>query len=202
MAPRLSGSTGTSRQPSTERFSSAAICSIRWRVLATCSSSPGRNAGADGVLAGAGQVEVHDLAQERVRHLHEDAGAVTGVRLGARGAAVLEVAERGQRLRHDVVAGHAGQGRDEGHATGVVLVGAVVEPLRSRRLEKLGRAAGAGGGNACMGILPSSSAPPRETGTANWQKQGIALLCRGRRWPARWINLAPRVPRGRWLTDW
>ena len=69
-----------------------------------------------------GQVEVDDLAEERVGDLHQDAGAVTGVRLGARGAAVLEVAQRGQRLRHDVVAGHAGQGRHEGDATGVVLV--------------------------------------------------------------------------------
>ncbi len=44
VAPRMSGSTGTSRQPRTVRPSSSAICSMLARVLATCSSSPGRNA--------------------------------------------------------------------------------------------------------------------------------------------------------------
>ena len=62
-------------------------------------------------------------------------------------------APRWSRLRravrafgHDVVAGHAGQGRDEGDATGVVLVASVVEPLGRRERVR-------------SGILPSSSAP-------------------------------------------
>ena len=59
----------------------------------------------------------------------QDARAVAGVGLGAGGAAVLEVAQRGQRLVDDVVAGAAGQGGHEGDATGVVLVRRVVEPL-------------------------------------------------------------------------
>ena len=53
----------------------------------------------------AGQLEVDHLAQERVGDLDQDAGAVAGVRLGAGGAAVVEVAQRGERLDHDVVAG-------------------------------------------------------------------------------------------------
>ncbi len=44
VAPRMSGSTGTSRQPRTVRPSSPAICSMWARVFATCSSSPGRKA--------------------------------------------------------------------------------------------------------------------------------------------------------------
>ena len=42
--PRQSGWVGTSRQPRTDSPSSAAISSIWVRVLATASSSPGRNA--------------------------------------------------------------------------------------------------------------------------------------------------------------
>ncbi len=44
VAPSMDGSTGTSRQPRTVRPSSAAISSMRRRVLATSSSPPGRNA--------------------------------------------------------------------------------------------------------------------------------------------------------------
>ena len=67
-------------------------------------------------------------------------GAVAGVGLGARGTAVVEVAQRGERLRHDVVAGHAGQGRHERDATGVVLVAGVVEPLGRRECVRVHRA--------------------------------------------------------------
>ena len=55
------------------------------------------------------QVEVDDLAQERVGDLEQDAGAVAGVDLGAGGAAVVEVAQRGERLVDDGAAGDAGQ---------------------------------------------------------------------------------------------
>ncbi len=43
--------------------------------------------------------------------------------LGARGTSVVEVAQRGEGLRHDVVAGDAGQGGHERHAARVVLDG-------------------------------------------------------------------------------
>ena len=81
---------------------------------------------------GCGQLEVDDLAEERVRDLQQDAGAVAGVRLGAGRAAVLEVAQRGDRLGDDVVAGLAGQGGDERDTAGVVLVESVVEALGRR----------------------------------------------------------------------
>ena len=97
-----------------------------------------------------GQLEVDDGAQERVGDLEQDAGAVAGVDLGAGGAAVVEVAQRGERLGHDVVAGLAGQGRHEGDAAGVVLVAGVVETLGRREVRA---------GTRASGILPSSSAP-------------------------------------------
>ena len=59
-------------------------------------------------------------------------GAVTGVDLGAGGTAVVEVAQRGEGLGDDVVAGLAGQRGDERDAAGVVLVARVVEPLGRR----------------------------------------------------------------------
>ena len=65
-------------------------------------------------------------------HLHQDAGAVAGVGLGAGGATVLEVAQRGQRLGDDVVGRLAGQGGDERDTAGIVLVLSVVQPLGRR----------------------------------------------------------------------
>ena len=104
----------------------------------------GQERGADGVRPVVGQVEVDDGAQERVGHLQQDPGAVTGVGLGAGGAAVVEVAQRGAGLGHDVVAGLARQRRDEGDTAGVVLVARVVEAL-------------GGWERVRHGILPSSS---------------------------------------------
>ena len=69
----------------------------------------------DPELAGAG-------AQEAVRELDQDPGAVAGARVGAGGAAVLEVVERGQRQVDDVVARLPVEARDEGDAAGVVFV--------------------------------------------------------------------------------
>ncbi len=95
----------------------------------------GQEGRADGVRAGGRELEpgLHcDGAQEGVGDLHQDAGAVTGVGLGARRTPVLEVAQRGQGLRHDVVAGLPGQGGHEGDAARVVLVPRVVEPLGRR----------------------------------------------------------------------
>jgi len=89
----------------------------------------GQERGAHGVEVVSRQVEVDHGAQERVGDLHQDPGAVTRVGLGPRCATVFEVAQRGQRLGNDVVAGHTGQGRHEGHTTRVVLVAAVVQPL-------------------------------------------------------------------------
>ena len=92
--------------------------------------------GADGVRPGRGEVEVDDVAQEGVGDLEQDARPVTGVDLGAGGAAVVEVAERRERLRHDVVAGLARQRGHHRDAAGVLLVARVVEPLRCREARR------------------------------------------------------------------
>jgi hypothetical protein len=99
----------------------------------------GQERGADGVRTCGGQLEAElggDLAQERVGHLEQDPGAVTGVDLGAGGAAVVEVAQGGERLGHDVVAGLTGQGRHHGDTAGVLLVARVVETLRRREVRR------------------------------------------------------------------
>jgi len=82
-----------------------------------------------GVRARGGQLEVDDGTQEAIRHLEQDAGAVTRVGLGARGAAVLEVDQRGDRLLDDVPTTTTVHVDDERDATRVVLVRRVVEPL-------------------------------------------------------------------------
>ncbi len=107
----------------------------------------GQEGDADRVGADRREFEVDLGAQEGVRDLGEDAGAVTGVRLCAGGAAVLQVAQDGQRLLDDGVVGDAGQRGDESDATGVVLVSRVVQALSSRsriRNERVRRAGGAG----------------------------------------------------------
>ena len=87
-----------------------------------------------GVRALGGQLEVDDGAEEAVRDLDQDARAVTGVRLGARGTTVLEVDQRGDGLLDDVARLAAVHVDDEGDATGVVLVGGVVQAVAARRL--------------------------------------------------------------------
>ena len=81
------------------------------------------------------QRERHDLAQERVRHLDEDAGAVARVGLAAARAAVLEIDQDAQRLAHDVVRAVSLHVDDEADAAGVVLGARIVQTLtRGRRL--------------------------------------------------------------------
>ena len=77
--------------------------------------------GPDGVGARCRQVEVDGPAQEAVRDLREDPGSVADERVGARGAAVLEVGQRQQRLVDDVVPGGSAHRGDHRDAAGVVL---------------------------------------------------------------------------------
>ncbi len=87
----------------------------------------GQESGSHDVLAGGGKFEVRDCAEEFVRHLHEEAGAVAGTFIGAHGAAVFEVAQGGQGGVDDVVARLAAERGDDGQAAGVLLVLRVVE---------------------------------------------------------------------------
>ena len=87
----------------------------------------GQEGGAHDVLAGGREFEVGDRAEELVRDLHEEAGAVAGAFIGAHGAAVLEVAQGGQGGVDDVVAGLAAERGDDGQAAGVLLLLRVVE---------------------------------------------------------------------------
>ncbi|GAA3238302.1 hypothetical protein GCM10020256_58510 [Streptomyces thermocoprophilus] len=82
----------------------------------------GEEGDADGVAAGGGQVESGHFAEEGVGDLGEDARTVTGVRLGAGGATVLQVAQDCEGLLDQGVGRLAGEGRDEADAAGVVLV--------------------------------------------------------------------------------
>jgi hypothetical protein len=64
-----------------------------------------------------------------VGHLNQQPGAITGVRFRASGAAMLQISQRDQGFRHDVVILAAGQICDERDATGVVLELLVVQTL-------------------------------------------------------------------------
>ena len=64
---------------------------------------------------------------ERVGHLHQDAGAVARVGLGAGRAAVVQAAHRGERLVDDGVTLPALHVDDEPDAARVVLESGVVE---------------------------------------------------------------------------
>ena len=140
-----SGSTGTSRQPRTVRPSSSASLATS-SIAGGALGLVGRQEGdADGVLPHRRQVEVDLGAQQGVGDLGEDAGAVTGVRLGAGGAAVVEVVQRGEALGHDRAAS-AGRGR---------------RPRRRRRRRPCrspGRRAGASPGTAENGTRAAEAA--------------------------------------------
>ena len=86
-----------------------------------------QEADADAVGAGRREVLLDDSTDEVVGQLEQDPGAVAGVRVGARGAAMLEVLERDDRALHGLVRRHAVELGDHRDAAGVVLVGRVVE---------------------------------------------------------------------------
>ena len=69
------------------------------------------------------------LGEELVGHLHEDARAVAGLRVGAGSAPVSEVDEGFEALRDDVVGLPALDVGDEADAACVVLEARVVEAL-------------------------------------------------------------------------
>jgi hypothetical protein len=68
-----------------------------------------------------------------MRHLNEDARAVTGIDLAAAGAPVEEVLEHLQGLAHDGVRAPALDVHHEADAAGIVLVGGVVKALGGRQ---------------------------------------------------------------------
>jgi hypothetical protein len=70
------------------------------------------------VGAGGRQGERQHLPQEAVRHLHQNARAIAGVRVGAGGAAVFEVHQQLEGVADDVVGPGALDMRDKADATG------------------------------------------------------------------------------------
>ena len=98
-----------------------------------CSGVARQKDHADAVLAGWRQRRRRDLAQEPVRHLHHDAGAVAGVDLAAARAAMREVHQHLQRLADDVVRFAAFHVHDEADAAGVMLVLRIVQARGRRR---------------------------------------------------------------------
>ncbi len=87
---------------------------------------------ADAVLARRRQRDAEPSgfpAQKLVGHLHEDAGAVARVGLAAAGAAVLQIRQDLEGLADDFVGSAAADIHDEADATGIVLVGGIVQPL-------------------------------------------------------------------------
>ncbi len=90
---------------------------------------------ADSVFAGRRQREAELaglLGEECVRHLHQDAGAVTGARVGADRAAMLQVAQDGERVLDHGVRLAALDVGDEADPAGILVERRVVEALRGR----------------------------------------------------------------------
>ncbi len=69
----------------------------------------------------------------------QHAGAVAGVRLAPAGAAVIHAAQQLRRVHHNLVTAHALDVRDEPHAARVLFELRVVQALRWRQMEELGK---------------------------------------------------------------
>jgi hypothetical protein len=81
------------------------------------------------VRPGGRQLEVDGRPKELVRNLDHHARAVTGVRLGAASAAMIQPAQRRQALGHHIVGPPPGNVDDERDAARVVFVLRLVEAL-------------------------------------------------------------------------
>ena len=84
---------------------------------------------AGGVMARGRELVVDHVAQEPVRYLDQDAGAVAGERVGAQCPPVLEIAQGPHAQSHHAVGGLPADVAHEADAAGVVLVLRVVEAL-------------------------------------------------------------------------
>jgi hypothetical protein len=80
-----------------------------------------------------GALPLHFGTEKSIRYLYENAGSVTGERIGPDGTAMRQVAQDLQPLLHYGVAFFTLDVRDETNATRVVLVCGVVETLRPRQ---------------------------------------------------------------------
>ena len=88
------------------------------------------------VLAGLGERDARGLrnfGEKLVRHLQENARAVTGVGLAAGGAAVIEVGEHLERIGDDLMRFPALHIDDEADAAGIMLKRGIVEALLAGR---------------------------------------------------------------------
>jgi hypothetical protein len=106
-----------------------------------------QEAHADAVGAGRRQVGVDDPPDELIRHLEQDSSAVTRIGICTRGTAVLEVLERDDGSLYGLVRRLAVELGDHRDATGVVLVGRIVEADRATWTLRHRRATG--GGTRC-----------------------------------------------------
>ena len=111
--PSADGSTGTSRQPSGSSPSSRQPCSTASRAPSSrmktiANPHPGSGSSADG-------------------QRQQDAGAVAGLAIGRRGAAVADAAEPREQEVDDLAGGAPGRVRDEADAAGTAVGGEIVE---------------------------------------------------------------------------
>ena len=87
------------------------------------------------ILAKRGKIDpgfFRPVAQQRIGNLNQAACPVTHQRIGADGAAMVEVDQKLQPLRDDIVRFPALDVRDKADATGVVLAGSIIKTLGRR----------------------------------------------------------------------
>ena len=104
---------------------------------------------ADAVFAGLREGDAEGRAlldEEVVRDLHENAATVAHLRVGADGAAMVEVLQDLEALGDDRVRLAVLHVGDEADAAGILLVGGIVEALRRRQRRVARRMAGRRGG--------------------------------------------------------
>jgi len=89
----------------------------------------GQEGDADRILSGGWQWEVDLATKELIWHLDQDACAIPGRRVRSGGAAMVEVRQGGQTVKHQVVAGLAVQLGDERDTAGVMLECRVIQAL-------------------------------------------------------------------------
>jgi len=104
------------------------------------------------------EIEGDDRAVEGVRGLDRDARAVAGVGLGARRAAMVEAAHRGERLGEDRVALATLHVDDETDPTAVVLEAWVVEALLHGKIGIRVLASAVAFGHSCVVLVLGRSA--------------------------------------------
>ena len=103
---------------------------LNTRLLGVSGSDvAGQKGSPHGIRTLSGKLKPGHFREKQVRNLGDDSRTITSAGIRTHGTSVLQIAKRLECLFDDVVTGSASKSGHHGQATGVAIMGRVIEPL-------------------------------------------------------------------------